>query len=193
MPAVGVSFDLLDGSVPAPGNAVGLVVLEAVLEVSAIVAYGIDGRCNVGNYGGNILPDPVTKVEALEGVLLYIKDGEEVLVCVVGDHQVWREREGAANPFLVPFGLSSPVLFVVASGSAEDLGTILQRLVVVRTACLLKLSLHPDAYFVEGIRDPADHMERIDADRGAGKALPGQRDVTAVHVTAHELHLLPLA
>jgi len=94
---------------------------------------------------------------------------------------------------LVPFGLSKPVLFVVASDSAEDLGAILQRLVVVRTACLLKLSLHPDAYFVECIRDPADHVERINADRGAGKALPGQRDVIAMHVTAHELHLLRLA
>ena len=126
MPAVGVSFDLLGGSVPALGNAVGLVVLETVLEIATIVLYGVCSRCNLGNHGSGILSDPVTKVEALEGVLLYIKDGEKVLVCVVGDLQFWREREGAANPFLVPFGLSSPVLFVVASGSAEDLGAILQ-------------------------------------------------------------------
>ena len=79
VPAVGVALDLLDGTVPALGNAVGLVVLEAVLEVSAIVHYGIGGGCNLGNYGGNILPDPVTKVEALEGVQVsFLSIGSEI-------------------------------------------------------------------------------------------------------------------
>ena len=193
VPAIGVALDLLDGAVPALGNAVGLVVLEAVLEVSAIVAYGIDGRCNVGNYGGNILPDPVTKVEALEGVLLYSKDGEEILEHFMSLFQVGREREGTVKPILVPLGVPGPVLLVVSFGGAQKPGAVFQEGIVLSFASFLKLVLNPDAHGIHGVRNSAHHMERIDADRGAGKALPGQRDVTAMHVTAHELHLLPLA
>ena len=193
MPAIGVALDLLDGAVPALGNAVGLVVLEAVLEVSAIVPYGIGGGCNLGNYGGNILPDPVTKVEALEGVLLYIKDGEEILEHFMSLFQVGREREGTVKPILVPLGVPGPVFFVVSFGGAQKPGAVFQEGIILSFASFLELALNPDAHGIHGVRNSAHHMERIDADRGAGKALLGQRDVTAMHVTADELHFLALA